>query len=153
MGADGVSGEALPGARLSVTFPVPPDRAFAYLADPRNRPDWQSSLRAVADVVPAAGGSLTAAGVTWTDVTMVPGLRPAMRVTESDAPLRWVEEGRWGPVRAHLALTFTPCEEGTLVHAHFAVRAVGMGGLVSWASRRAVQSDLRRAARLVADAG
>lgn len=104
-------------------------------------------------MVPAADGSLTSAGVTWTDVTMVPGVQPAMRVTESDAPLRWVEEGRWGPVRARLALTFTACEEGTLVHADFAVRGLGVGTLVSVASRRAVQSDLRRAARIVAAAG
>lgn len=104
-------------------------------------------------MVPATDGSFTAAGVSWTDVTMVPGLQPAMRVTESDAPLRWVEEGRWGPVRARLALTFTPSGEGTVVHADFAVRALGMGGLVTLASRRAVQSDLRRAALIVADAG
>ena len=31
----------------SVAYDVPADVAFAYLADPRNRPEWQSSLRAV----------------------------------------------------------------------------------------------------------
>ena len=88
-----------------VAFPVPADRAFAYLADPRNRPRWQSSLRAVADVAVAAGGP-TAEGVTWTDVTVVPGVRPRMRTTRSTPSSRWVEEGVFGPFRATLALTF-----------------------------------------------
>src|SRR3712207_7914381 len=45
----------------------------AYLAAPRNRPRWQSSLRRVEDVVGDGGP-----GTTWTDVTAV-GARPRDR--------------------------------------------------------------------------
>lgn len=130
-------------------FPVPAERAFAYLADPRNRPAWQSSLRAVADVVPA-GGDATAAGTTWTDVTFVPGVRPRMRTVVAEPGVAWVEEGRCGPFRARLALFFSPADEGSLVVAEFDVRGLGAGRPVTLASRPAVAADLRRAARLSA---
>ncbi|KRA38658.1 MULTISPECIES: SRPBCC family protein [unclassified Nocardioides] len=141
-----------PLTRLEITFPVPPDRAFAYLADPRNRPEWQSSLRAVADLSAATEGAPTAAGVTWTDVTVVPGVRPRMRTVQSEAPLLWVEEGRCGPARARLALAFSPCPGGTRVVAEFDVHALGLGWLVTVLSRPAIGADLRRAARVLAAA-
>lgn len=128
-------------------FPVPVDRAFAYLADPRNRPAWQSSLRSVADVVPADGDA-TAAGTTWTDITMVPGIRPRMRTVVAEPGSTWVEEGRFGPFRARLALFFSPAEEGSLVVAEFDVRGLAVGAAVTLAGRPAVAADLRRAARL-----
>lgn len=136
--------------RIQVLFPVPPDRAFAYLADPRNRPAWQSSLRAVADVVPV-GGDATAVGTTWTDVTVVPGIRPAMRTVAAEPGSAWVEEGRSGPFCARLSLSFSPAEPGSLVVAEFAVVGLGAGGLITLGSRPAVAADLRRAARLVAE--
>ncbi|WP_179652033.1 SRPBCC family protein [Nocardioides aromaticivorans] len=138
-------------SRIQVAFPVPADRAFAYLADPRNRPAWQSSLRAVADVVPVDGDA-TAAGTTWTDVTVVPGVRPRMRTTLAEPGVRWVEEGRCGPFRAELALFFSPAEDGSAVVAEFSVRGIGVGRLVTLASRAAVAADLRRAAQLAGGA-
>lgn len=128
-------------------FPVPAERAYAYLADPRNRPAWQSSLRAVADVVPADDG-VRAAGTTWVDVTVVPGIRPRMCTVVAAPAVAWVEEGRCGPFRARLALFFSPAETGSLVVAEFDVRGLAVGTLVTLASRRAVSADLRRAARL-----
>jgi hypothetical protein len=133
--------------RISVPFPVPVHRAFAYLADPRNRPAWQSSLRAVADVVPVDGDA-TAVGTSWTDVTVVPGVRPRLRTVVSEPGVRWVEEGRCGPFRARLALFLSPAEDGCRVVAEFDVRGLGVGVLVTLASRGAVAADLRRAARL-----
>jgi hypothetical protein len=125
------------------------DRAFAYLADPGNRPEWQSSLRRVADVVPA-GGDVLAAGTTWTDVTVVPGVRPRMRTTVSDSPYRWVEEGSCGPFRARLELVLTADGGGCRVVAEFTVSGAGVGAVVTRGSRAAVASDLRRAARAAA---
>lgn len=122
---------------------------FAYLADPRNRPAWQSSLRAIADLA-VGDATSTAADVTWTDVTVVPGVRPRMRTVQSEAPLLWVEEGRCGPARARLALAFSPCPEGTRVVAEFDVHALGLGRLVTVLSRPAIGADLRRAARILA---
>ncbi|HWJ10576.1 MAG TPA: SRPBCC family protein [Nocardioides sp.] len=133
--------------RLAVPFPVPADRAFAYLADPRNRPAWQSSLRAVADVVPVDGDA-TAVGTSWTDVTKVPGVRPRLATVVSEPGVRWVEEGDFGPFRARLALFFSPAEDGCRVVAEFDVRGLAVGALVARAGRGAVAADLRRAARL-----
>lgn len=102
--------------------------------------------------MPAAGGSATAVDVTWTDVTVVPGVRPRMVTVQSEEPLLWVEEGRCGPARARLALTFSPCPEGTRVVADFDVHAVGVGRLVTVLSRPAIAADLRRAAEVLAAA-
>ncbi|MBM9458493.1 SRPBCC family protein [Nocardioides sp. zg-536] len=131
-------------------FAVPPQRAFAYLADPRNRPAWQSSLRRVEDLRPGPDGAPSGAGATWTDVTAVPGVRPRMRTERSEAPRHWAEVGTWGPVTARLTLTLEPTEGGTLVHVDLAVRAPGVGRLLSTLARRPVRADLVRAARLVA---
>ena len=49
----------------AVDFDVPVEVAFAYLADPRNRPEWQSSLKSVEmldDGEPRVG-------MRWRDVT------------------------------------------------------------------------------------
>ncbi|WP_408899580.1 SRPBCC family protein [Nocardioides sp. R1-1] len=130
---------------MVVRFPVPVDRAFDYLADPRNRPAWQSTLRAVADVRDDHGA--------WTDVTVVPGIRPRMRTTVSERPRRWVEEGRCGPFRARLELSFEPDPDVPTVcrvMADFAVRGLGVGRAVTLGSRSTVAADLRRAARLLA---
>ncbi|KAB2813505.1 SRPBCC family protein [Pimelobacter simplex] len=128
---------------IEVVFPVPRDRAFGYLEDPRNRPAWQSSLRAVADVRDDLGA--------WTDVTVVPGVRPRMRTTLSEPPYRWVEEGTCGPFRARLELRFAELDDGQRcrVTADFRVRGLRVGGLVTWGSRSTVAADLRRAARLL----
>jgi hypothetical protein len=85
---------------------------------------------------------------TWTDVTVVPGVRPRMRTTLAEPPYRWAEEGTCGPFRARLELAFVPDGDGCRVTADFIVRGAGLGRLVTWGSRAAVAADLRRAARL-----
>lgn len=131
------------GDGIQVRFPVAPAAAYAYLVDARNRPAWQSSLRAVADVVLRDGGPLAD---TWTDITVVPGVRPRMRTTYADAE-RWVEEGEWGPFRARLELHFAPADDGCLVTARFRVGGLGAGPAVTAASVPAIRADLLRAAR------
>ncbi|HEX5087856.1 MAG TPA: SRPBCC family protein [Nocardioides sp.] len=129
----------------TVAFAVPAEVAFDYLVDPRNRPEWQSSLRRVEDVdgEPRAGQS-------WTDVTW-PGLRPAMRTEVFDRPWRWAESGTWRSVRAELALLFDPTgEQACDVRFDFRIRVLGPVGLaVSALSVPAVRADLRRAARIL----
>ncbi|KRB78669.1 hypothetical protein ASE01_05345 [Nocardioides sp. Root190] len=92
-------------------------------------------------------GDVTAAGTTWTDVTVVPGVRPRMRTTTSEPPHRWIEDGAFGPFRARLELVITPDGDGCLVVADFDVRGVGVGAPLTWGSRGAVAADLRRAGR------
>lgn len=119
-----------------------------YLADPVNRPEWQSSLARVEDVVGEVG-----VGQRWTDVT-VPGLRPRMRTTELVHPLRWSETGTWRGFEADLTLELAPAPGGGCV-VSVAMELRGRGlvaplakalGLVSPA---AVRSDLQRAARIL----
>lgn len=94
-----------------------------------------------------AGTDPTAAGATWTDVTVVPGVRPRMRTTLAEAPYRWVEEGTCGPFRARLELRFAAVgDEACEVGADVAVRGLGLGRLLTVGARPAVAADLRRAA-------
>ncbi len=109
--------------------------AFDYLADPKRRPQWQSSLARVEDV-----DGEPRVGQTWTDVTK-PGLRPRMETTELDRPRRWTEVGRWRGITATLTLQFTETPTGCEVAATFDIaRPLRMPAI--WA----VRSDLRRAA-------
>jgi uncharacterized protein YndB with AHSA1/START domain len=134
-------------ATVAVDFPVPPETAYAYLSDPHRRPEWQSSLRRVAQV-DGTGDR----GTTWRDVTMV-GAEPAMRVTEADPPRRWAETGVWRGIEADLTLDFRPQVTGTRVEATFEVRAPGPLAPLAWVLGRlaplGVRGDLRRAARQV----
>lgn len=99
-------------ADVTVSFDASPDEAFDYLADPRNRPQWQASLRAITDVMPL-GDHPGDVGTSWTDVTVVPGVRPRMEVVGSDRPQRWVEIGQWRFVDAALVLTIERASDGS----------------------------------------
>jgi hypothetical protein len=129
----------------TVRFDVPAEVAFDYLADPRHRPEWQSSLRRVEGV---AGEPRI--GQTWTDVTK-PGLRPSMRTEVLERPRRWSESGTWRSVRAELTLRFEPAgQKACDVHFAFRIRVLGPVGLgVSALAVPAVRADLRRAAKIL----
>lgn len=98
---------------VTVPFAAPREVVFDYLADPRNRAEWQSSLARVEDV----DGDVRV-GQTWTDVTR-PGLRPRMETTELDRPHRWTERGTWRGIAATLTLTFAETSTGCDVTAVF----------------------------------
>lgn len=137
-------------ARFAVEFDVPAEVAFAYLVDPANRPQWQSSLRRVEDVRPATPG----VGQTWTDVTS-PGLRPAMETTAFEPSTIWTERGTWRGISAELTLRFVSRPGGCTVSAEALVRGAGLlrplGPVITRAAGFAVPGDLRRAAALLAD--
>jgi uncharacterized protein YndB with AHSA1/START domain len=131
--------------RGTVEFGVPREVAFDYLADPRNRPEWQSSLRRVS----AVDGE-PRVGQTWVDETK-PGLKPRMRTTELDRPTHWSESGTWRFVRADLTLDLVETPTGCAVDYRYRVHVLGpIGGLVSRISVPAVRADLRRAASRLA---
>lgn len=131
----------------AVRFGVPPEVAFDYLADPRNRPQWQSSLRRVDGVE-----GVVRVGQSWVDVT-VPGLRPRMTTTVVDRPTRWAEVGEWRGIDAELTLDFAPADGGTLVTPSFRVTGRGLARAPAWVADKvavyAVLPDLRRAAGLL----
>jgi Polyketide cyclase / dehydrase and lipid transport len=133
----------------SVEYVVPVDVAFAYLADPRNRPEWQSSLRGV-DMLDEDGPRV---GTRWRDLTAA-RIEPEMVITELETGVLWAETGRWRAFEADLTLGFSAAEEGCTVTAAFAVRGRGLLRPVGWAATRAgvlaVRGDLRKAARILA---
>ena len=140
------------GRRCVLRYDVPVEVAYDYLADPRNRPEWQSSLRGV-EMLDEGEPRV---GMRWRDLT-VARIRPEMVITAMEPPRLWAETGTWHAVAADLTLEVAPvagtarsCE----VTAAFEVRAGGPLAPVGWvataAGLPAVRSDLRRAGRLLA---
>ncbi len=133
---------------VRVVVAAAPATVFDYLADPRNRPAWQSSLRSVeleTDGPPALGDR-------WRDRTAV-GLVPEMTTTAFDRPRRWAETGTWRGITAVLDLGFGAVPTGTEVTARFGLTGRGpwrpVARLAELVAAPAVRSDLRRAARIV----
>jgi uncharacterized protein YndB with AHSA1/START domain len=143
------------GSRFGCTveLPHPPDAVFAYLADPRNRPEWQSSLLSVRldDV-----GAQPHVGMAWTETTVV-GLRAAMAITELE-PCRLIgESARMGGIDGTLVLRLTPRPGGCRIEAEGVM--AGRGPLRYAAAAAAklagpvAASDLRRVGRVLSTRG
>ncbi len=132
----------------TVRYAVPVHEAFAYLADPRNRPEWQSSLRRVE----LLDEGEPRAGLRWRDHTAV-RMAPEMVITELEPDVLWAETGRWRGIEADLTLRFAPHRGGCSVDVEFGVRGHGVLRPVGWAASGAgllaVRSDLRRAGRIL----
>ena len=125
---------------------------FDYLADPRNRPEWQASLARVEllDEGPPR------VGMRWVDHVRG-GLRFRLRISELVPSTRWVETGRTGPLTADVTLLFEDAVrdsiQGTLVRLEVRVRGRGparpLGWLATAVLSTAVRVDLPRLARVV----
>jgi hypothetical protein len=132
-----------------VDFAVPVEVAYAYLADPRNRSEWQSSLKSVElldDGEPRVG-------MRWRDHTAA-RIVPDMEITILEPGEVWAEVGHWRAISATLVLTFEPAPSGCTVHVMFRVTAPGLLAPVGWLATVAgvlpVRSDVKRAARILA---
>lgn len=135
-----------------VQMPVPSAVAFRYLVDPRNRPEWQSSLRSVdvpADEEPHLGQA-------WRETTAV-GVRPHMETTELTPYRVWTERGTWRGVTATLTLHFTDTAGGSRVRAEGEVSGRGPWSVPASAAgllaSAAIAADLRKAARVLGERG
>jgi uncharacterized protein YndB with AHSA1/START domain len=132
---------------VSVDVGAPPESVFRYLADPRNRPAWQSGLRAVEDV--RGTGEL---GTTWTDVLAL-GPRPRMAVTACEPFRLWAERGTWRGLAMDLTLRFVSTGGGGRTRLEVTVALETPGVLRPLAAGfavvgpRAVRADLTRAGR------
>ena len=144
-----------PTRRVRVPVARPREEVFDYLAEPRHRPEWQSSLRRVE----VLDDGPPAVGMRWVDHTVL-GLSFELAIVDMRRAERWVEEGRSGPFEARVVLTFDPADEravrGTIVGCEVAVRGRGvarpLGPLATSAGLVAARSDLRRAARILSRA-
>lgn len=139
----------------TVSFDVAPEVAFDYLVDPANRPEWQSSLRAVE----LLSEGPPRVGTTWIDQTL-PGLNARMETTVQERPLRWTEVGRWHGLEAVLTLVFSPRVEGPPGGGTDVVAEMTFQGSPVWrpvafvlerVSPAPVAADLRRAAKILAE--
>lgn len=134
--------------RFTVSIAAPLADVYDFFADPRCRPEWQSSLRGVEMV----DDGEPRPGVRWRDLTTV-GMRPLMRITEMRHGVSWAETGQWRGLAADLTLDFVSTSTGTDVTVTAAVRGEGAWRLVALAARPvmpiALRSDVRRAARLL----
>lgn len=139
--------------RASVDLPVTVEAAYAYISDPRNRPQWQSSLRSVA--VPA--DEEPHLGQRWQETTSV-GVRPQLEIIEMDPPHVWAERGWWRGVEATLSLRFDRTPRGCRVGISGDVGGRGLWAVPAAVAGRlagvAVAADLRKAGKILArDAG
>lgn len=140
------------GRRIDATveYAVPAEVAFRYLSDPRNRPEWQSSLLSVqvpADEEPHLGQA-------WRERTAV-GVQPHMETTELTPFRTWTERGSWRGVTATLSLHFTDTADGCRVRADGQVAGRGIWTLPAAAAgllaSTAIAADLRKAGRILAE--
>ena len=134
----------------TVDFAVPVDVAFTYLADPRNRPEWQSSLASVEMLTDGE----PRVGTRWRDHTKA-RVVPEMEITVLDGNRVWTESGTWHAVQADLELQFTATASGCRVDVGFRVTGRGVlrvvGLPITLAGVRPVLADVRRAARILAE--
>lgn len=121
---------------------------FRYLVDPRNRPEWQSSLLSVTLI----DSGDPRVGMRWRDNTMA-ALRPTMEITELVPFKRWAEVGHWRGVTATLMLRFTAVGAGCRVGATGTLSGRGAWALPVRAAGRlagpAIQHDLGRVDELL----
>jgi uncharacterized protein YndB with AHSA1/START domain len=134
---------------VTLDLPHPPADLFRFLAEPRNRPLWQSTLRSVTDI----DDGEPRPGMQWRDVTKV-GIKPWMELTDL-VPYRLIgESGTWHGVDGILHLRFLKIQQGTRVtadgrligHGPFAIAASVSG---RWAPET-IRKDLLRASEVVA---
>jgi hypothetical protein len=139
---------------------APPRATFDYLAEPRNRPQWQSSLRAVDMLTDGP----TRVGTRWLDRTTV-GAAPCLEITAMTPPAAttstvaagvWSEVGHWRGLTASLMLTFVPVAANPGA-TDLGVR-LDIAGTGAWVvpatvlrvlAPPTVRADLRRAARII----
>ena len=136
--------------QVTLELPHPPATLFRFLAEPRNRPRWQASLRTVTDV----DDGDPRRGTQWRDVTKV-GIKPRMEIIEL-TPYRVLSEtGTWRGVDGLLTLRFVKTQQGTRVTAEgrligrgpFAIAAAASG---RWAPET-IRKDLLRASELLSE--
>jgi uncharacterized protein YndB with AHSA1/START domain len=133
---------------VTIDLPHPPSDLFRFLAEPRNRPLWQSSLRTVTDIDEGEPHP----GQHWRDVTKV-GIKPQMQLTEL-VPYRVISEtGTWRGVDGLLTLRFLKTSQGTRLTAEGRVIGHGPFALAAAVSGRfapeTIRKDLLRASEVL----
>jgi uncharacterized protein YndB with AHSA1/START domain len=134
---------------LEVVLDAPVERVFAFLADPLNRPRWQSSLRGVE--LNTEGRPRV--GTRWREQPIGLGW-VELEIVRFERDRAWSERAELAFGTFTLTLRFTPEGAATRVHvdAELALRGAArlLGPGVRLVLPRAFASDLRRAGRILA---
>ena len=139
----------LPAVTFSVDIAAPREQVFDYFADPRNRADWQSSLKRIRML----DSGDPREGIRWQDVTKV-GVVAEMVTTVQERPERWAETGTWRGVRADLTMIFENLANGG-TRAHVEAQLYGEGAyavfaIAAWpAMPVALRMDVKHAGRII----
>jgi uncharacterized protein YndB with AHSA1/START domain len=122
---------------------IPVEQAFAFIADPRHRPEWQSSL----DAVEMLSEGPPHVGMRWRE-RPAPGLTFEMELTELEPNRRWAERGRASIGTVDVAVDFQPENGDTHLHVtidlrlHWLAKPLGLGA--RWLLPSAMRADLKR---------
>jgi uncharacterized protein YndB with AHSA1/START domain len=124
---------------VALDLPHDPGALFRFLAEPRNRPLWQSSLRTVSDVDPGEPHP----GMHWRDVTKA-GIRPHMQLTELVPYRVLTETGTWRGVDGVLTLRFLKTSQGTRLTAEGRLIGHGVFKVAAAVSGRFAPETIRK---------
>jgi uncharacterized protein YndB with AHSA1/START domain len=135
------------GFTATVELDQPRELVFDYLADPRNRPEWQASLLSVTLADRGDRAAEPHLGMRWRDNTLA-GVRPRLEISRYEPPRVWAETGRWHGIRAELTMLLDTTPTGCRVRARGSLSGGGPWALpVTVAGRLAgpaIGHDLRR---------
>ena len=139
-------------SQFSVELSCPQQRLFRYLADPRHRLEWQSSL--VSLEMQSTGDPRI--GMRWQECARGLG-RFTMEITEHQSHELWAERGSSERGEIDLTLKFSPGKSAETTRVAVTV-VMRLRGLLRYGVPMAplvlhplLRSDLRRAARLAKD--
>jgi uncharacterized protein YndB with AHSA1/START domain len=141
----------------SVFVAAPRPTVFDYLADPRNRPEWQASLATIELLDPLSTGQEPYVGLRWVDKVKV-GPPFELQISRLEPDRLWSEVGSAGPFTAYGTLLFEDETHegtaGTRVHCIARVQGRGLarplGPAATALGVALVRVDLGRAARVLA---
>ena len=144
----------------STFIAAPRQVVFDYLADPRNRPEWQATLASVELLDPLDPGDPPYVGLRWVDQVKV-GPPFELQISRLEPGRLWSEVGSTGPFTAYGTLLFEdePRDGADGTRVQFIARVHGRGlarplGPAATALGVAlVRVDLGRAARVLGGRG
>jgi len=119
-----------------------PQEVFDYVSDAARLPEWQPSVEAAAAEPPGA----VAVGLQGHEVRRVPGGTRTIRweATDCEPGRRWGVQGIEGPVRAHVAVVFTPVDQGKRTHIDYGIwfESHGIGKLIGMLARQGARKEV-----------
>jgi uncharacterized protein YndB with AHSA1/START domain len=136
------------GFETEVFFRSPVDRVWWYLADPRNRPEWQPAIRRLELLTPGE----PALGTRWREDALGTGLAE-LEIVDFTPGVSWGEVAVLPLGEVRFQLHFQEGAGGTRVRVSASLRTRGWRRLLAPGFRLVipllVRADLRRADRIL----